>query len=183
MWPLATQGALGFTNDSYQATQAAFSGNLSVATALLEKAAARADDNKRRQINRVKRYLKNNADGLGNGPSLGTIETNVDKLAANRMKKRGMAWTKTGARRMLKLLERRAAGNFDGLLMSKPTAPMPEKGRGQIDELLRGDPQNWLSAHVAAFDGPHSSRPWVKLLREVVRGQELQLTGFVPTKT
>jgi len=94
-------------------------GNLDIATAILDQAASRADDNRRKQISRVKRYLNNNADGLGEGPSLGVIEPNVDKLAANRMKKRGMAWTKIGARRMLKLLKRRACGNFDNLLNLK----------------------------------------------------------------
>lgn len=179
----AIKSALGWTKESYEATKEAFSGNLSTATALLDRAATGADDNKCRQIGRVKRYLKNNADGLGIGPSLGTIETNVDKLVANRMKKRGMAWTKTGARRMLKLLERRAAGNFDNLLIPKTTIALPEIPKSQVIESLLGDPQDWLNAHVAAFDGPHSSRPWVKLLRAVVRGQELKLTEFMPTGT
>lgn len=179
----AIKGALGWTKESYEATKEAFSGNLSVATALLDRAGAVADDRKRQQIGRVKRYLKNNADGLGSGPSLGTIESNVDKLVANRMKKRGMAWTKAGARRMLKLLERRAAGNFNNLLTPKTAIALPETPRAQVIESLLGDPQDWLSAHVAAFDGPHASRPWVKLLREVVRGQELTLTEFMPTGT
>jgi hypothetical protein len=179
----AIKGVLGWTKASYQATQEAFSGNVTAATALLDQAGANSDENKRRQIARVKRYLKNNADGLGAGPSLGTIETNVDKLVANRMKKRGMAWTKTGARRMLKLLEKKALGNFDNLLVTRPAAHLSEKPKEQVSEILRGDPQDWLDAHIAAFDGPHAGRPWVKLLRQIARGQELQLTGFVPTKT
>lgn len=179
----AIKGVLGWTQESYQATQEVFSGNVLAATALLDRAATGANDNKRQQISRVKRYLKNNADGLGIGPSLGTIETNVDKLVANRMKKRGMAWTKAGARRMLKLLEKRAAGNFDNLLTPKTAIALPAKPRAQVIESLLGDQQDWLGAHVAAFDGPHASRPWVKLLREVVRGQELKLTEFMPTGT
>lgn len=179
----AMKGVLGWTKESYKATREALSGNIDAAIAVLDKKAAIVDDKKQQQITQVKRYLRNNADGLGVGPSLGTIETNVDKLVANRMKKRGMSWTKTGARRMLKLLEKRAIGDFDGLLVSKPAAVLSAKPRKQVDKILCGNPQDWLSAHIAAFDGPHQSRPWVKLLREVVRGQELQLTGFVPTKT
>jgi len=98
------------------------------------------------------------------------------------MKKRGMAWTKIGARRMLKLLKRRACGNFDNLLNLKTQIVLPEP-KIQVIQSLLGDPQDWLRAHIAAFDGPHQGRPWVKLLREVVRGQELQLTEFMPTKT
>jgi len=98
------------------------------------------------------------------------------------MKKRGMAWTKAGARRMLKLLEKRAKDDFDDILASKPQIKVPE-ATGKTQEVFLDDPQAWLSAHVAAFDGAHSSRPWVKLLREVVPGQELRLTEFVPTRT
>jgi len=86
----------------------------------LDRVGAETDENKRRQIKQTRRYLLANADGLGDGPSLGTIESNVDKLVANRMKKRGMAWTKAGARRMLKLLEKRAKDDFDDILASKP---------------------------------------------------------------
>ena len=99
------------------------------------------------------------------------------------MKKRGMAWTKSGARRMLKLLERRAAGSFDNLLAPEPKGPLLKKPREQVNEVLCGDPQDWLDAHIAAFDGPHQGRPWVKVLRQIARGEELQLTVFVPTKT
>jgi len=178
----ALKSALGWTKTSYQATREALAGNVSAAIAHLDKAQTETDENKRRQIKQTKRYLLANADGLGDGPSLGTIESNVDKLVANRMKKRGMAWTKAGARRMLKLLEKRAKDDFDNILVSKPQIKMPEATH-QVQEVFLSDPQAWLSAHVAAFDGPHSSRPWVKLLREIVRGQKLQLTEFVPTKT
>jgi len=178
----ALKGALGWTKTSYQATKEALAGNLSAAIAHLDRVGAETDENKRRQIKQTKRYLLANADGLGDGPSLGTIESNVDKLVANRMKKRGMAWTKAGARRMLKLLEKRAKDDFDDILASKPQIKVPE-ATYKTQEVFLDDPQAWLSAHVAAFDGPHSSRPWVKLLREVVRGQELRLTEFVPTRT
>ena len=179
----AIKGVLGWTKNSYQATKEALAGNLSTATAILDKAKASSiDNNKRSKIQKVKRYLKNNADGLGEGPSLGTIETNVDKLAANRMKKRGMSWTKAGARRMLKLLEKRAYGSFDNILtLREPTTVEVQKKL--IIESLHNEPQEWLGAHVAAFSGPNSSKPWVKLLREVVRGEELKLVEFVPTKT
>jgi len=36
---------------------------------------------------------------------LGAAEANIDKVIANRMSKRGMAWTIAGAYRMAKVLE------------------------------------------------------------------------------
>lgn len=179
----ALKSALGWSKKAYEATSHALGGNLKKTMSLLDGAKACEDQDKIKQINRVKRYLKNNADGLGEGPSLGAIESNVDKLVANRMKKRGMAWTTTGAKRMLKLLEKRAQSNWDDLFSFAPRVRIPQKERSQVIETLTSDPGTWLSAHIAAFDGPHAGRPWVKVLREIVRGQELELTGFVPTKT
>lgn len=179
----ALKSALGWSKKAYEATSSALGGNLKKTMSLLDGAKASEDQDKIKQINRVKRYLKNNADGLGEGPSLGAIESNVDKLVANRMKKRGMAWTTTGARRMLKLLEKKAQSNWADLFSLAPRVQIPQKERSQVIETLTSDPATWLSAHIAAFDGPHAGRPWVKVLREIVRGQELELTGFVPTKT
>jgi hypothetical protein len=65
----------------------------------------------------VIQYLQNNRrgladyrlqDGFRDDPALrglGAGEANIDKVIANRMSKRGMAWTIAGARRMAKVLE------------------------------------------------------------------------------
>ena len=83
---------------------------------------------------------------------------------------------------MLKLLERRAAGSFENLLAPEPKAPFLKKPREHVNEALCGDPQDWLDSHISAFDGPHQGRPWVKVLRQIARGEELKLAEFVPTK-
>lgn len=51
--------------------------------------------------------LEVNGDDL---TGLGAIEGNVDKLGANRMKKRGMSWTIKGAQRMARLITLREMG-------------------------------------------------------------------------
>ena len=64
----------------------------------------------------VIQYLQHNRSGLADyrlqegfrDPTLrglGACEANIDKVIANRMSKRGMAWTIAGARRMAKVLE------------------------------------------------------------------------------
>jgi hypothetical protein len=60
----------------------------------------RADD-----IEDVRRYLASNADGLWRSdPSHGTIEGHIDKILANRMKKRGRRWSPKGADAMAHVL-------------------------------------------------------------------------------
>ncbi len=45
------------------------------------------------------------SDAPKDARSLGTMESNGDKLTANRMKKRGMSWTIHGANRMAKTIQ------------------------------------------------------------------------------
>jgi hypothetical protein len=42
-------------------------------------------------------YLRNNAEFIVRGPSMGAIESNVGKLIAQRMKTRGVSWSRAGA--------------------------------------------------------------------------------------
>ena len=52
--------------------------------------------------------LEVDGDGLR---GLGAMEGNVDKLVANRMKKRGMSWRVIGAQRMVRLIGLREMGD------------------------------------------------------------------------
>ena len=45
-------------------------------------------------------YLRNNAEYIIRGPSMGAIESNVGKLIAQRMKTRGVSWSLAGAKGM-----------------------------------------------------------------------------------
>lgn len=59
----------------------------------------------------VRRYLSANADGLWrSGPGCGTIEGHIDKVLANRMKKRGRRWSPAGADAMAHVLAARRCG-------------------------------------------------------------------------
>jgi hypothetical protein len=54
---------------------------------------------------------------------LGAIEGNVDKLIANRMKKRGMSWTKRGGNRMARLINLRERGQLHSWINYLPQKP------------------------------------------------------------
>lgn len=180
----AVKRVLGFGKRGAMVASAALKGNVSEACSHLELAKRGQKPEKIEKIDAVIGYLRSNADGLGEGPSLGTIESNVDKLIANRMKKRGMSWSLKGARRMAKLLEL----TFTGMLESIDIASAPVKvslaaAAPLVIQKLGPDPGAWLFAQLPALNGPHAGRPWVKVLRGIVRGSEIRTSGIVPTKS
>jgi hypothetical protein len=82
----------------------------------------KTDSDKAREIMRLRGYLMENCYGLrdyrlvvdGDGlRGLGAIEGNVDKLIADRMKRRGMSWTKQGANSMARLISLRERGDLN----------------------------------------------------------------------
>ena len=109
-------------------------------------------------------------DGLR---GLGAIEGNVDKLIADRMKKRGMSWTRRGADRMARLISLREMGNLDTWVkyQSKPQhIPSREKTMLKGTQCQDRDNGVWLSAGLPALHGPHSERPWVRVLWALTHG-------------
>jgi len=172
----AITAALGWTKAAKGAYEQASQGQLGPVLQALDQAQAKAGLDKTETIRRTKRYLILNARELNSPVSLGTIESNVDKLVANRMKKRGMSWTIAGAQRMLKLIELNLASEIPTWI-GAPRETLSSKGSwssaaSYIKNSLGEDPEAWLRAHLAPLDGPHASRPWVKILRQIARGSE-----------
>ena len=102
-------------------------------------------------------------DGLR---SLAAIEGNVNKLVANRMKKRGMSWTINGAQRMARLIRLRERGQLEswisrmnGLGNSQPPERKPTSGKTRQKHAAA-----WLEAGMPALCGPHQNRHWVQVL-------------------
>lgn len=161
--------------------QACTAGEVARADAILRQAQEGAEPEQADSIGQLRGYLLNNAHGLrdyrlvtgyGDGlRGLGAMESNVDKLAANRMKKRGMSWTKEGANRMVRLLNLRQQGhlhlwvNHRGKQEQphrKPSAPPPPR-------ITTKQTGAWLEAILPAISGPHSDRPWAHLLKDITR--------------
>lgn len=95
----------------------------------VSEAAERAErPERRKELLALHRYLSQNRDGLvdyrqrgvdlpADLRGLGAAESNIDKILADRMKKRGMAWSRTGAHRMAKLLAMRSVGRLEEHLL------------------------------------------------------------------
>lgn len=134
-----------------------------------------------KEISHLRGYLMENAFGLrdyrlevdGDGlRGLGAIEGNVDKLVANRMKKRGL-WTIKGAQRMARLIDLRETGKLhswithkDGERQSQP----PERQTTERGPVADKGTTAWLEVNLPALYGPHQNRPWVHILRALTRG-------------
>ena len=125
----------------------------------------------------VKSNMSNGVDWrnrVSNAPidarSLGTTESNGDKLTANRMKKRGMSWTTLGANRMAKTIQLCRNGELSGFCRKrKGWEPNRMISRRPVRERARSTMRvsDWYEASIPALSGPHSSRPWTTALRRL----------------
>ena len=103
---------------------------------------------------------------------LGTMESNGDKLTANRMKKRGMSWTIRGAHRMAKVIQLRRNGelsNFCRRQLREDRRETHLSAHRHSDTIQRTRVSDWAEVSVPALSGPHNSRPWTHSLRNLVK--------------
>ena len=101
---------------------------------------------------------------------LGCMESNEDKLFANRLKKRGMSWTIKGAQRMGKAIELAFNGDLRDWCGRKP----PESRNFKPSfELFQKKGLSDDSASLPALQGPHASKPWARVLTELTKPNHL----------
>lgn len=168
--------------------QACTRGDLARSYWLLREAQGHAGEDKAEEIARLGGYLWENALGLRDyrleigDPNLrgvGSIEGNVDKLVANRMKKRGMSWSVKGAQRMAKLISLRETGKLRSWVPHRIEISYKTDKTISAQKSSRKDDGAWLRAGLPALYGPQD-RPWIKVLRELSRGV---YPGFLPTNS
>lgn len=134
-------------------------------------------------------YLKNHQDALrdyreqlkGVLPAdqiyggMGAAEGSVDKSIANRMKKRGMSWTRKGADAMARLRSLRINGELRSWLIEQfePSRKNDNNDKPAIQECvkrasrLRDKMTSWLDRAIPALSGSSSGSSWVKVLRQL----------------
>ncbi len=96
-------------------------------------------------------------DGFRDDPGLrglGAGEANIDKVIANRMSKRGMAWTIAGARRMAKVLET----THNGVLHNYVVRPLRARPRRRPLRRFLRTPANAVFQGTTAEEALH--RTW-----------------------
>jgi len=137
------------------------------------------------EIARLRAYLLDNASGLLDYRlkwekdevyglrGLGAMESNIDKMVVSRMKKRGMSWTKVGAKRMRRLILLQLWGevcSWTSHLNQSRLTPLVKAGASKVIKSGKRQGDDWLKMSLPALFGPHSSRPWVKALKTLAYG-------------
>ena len=101
---------------------------------------------------------------------LGAIEGNESNLFADRMKDRGMSWTIKGAQNMGKAVQLSFNGELGKWCGARPS-DSGERIRKQHErpsfDLLESQSDSHARGHLPALVGPHASRYWVTVLRNL----------------
>lgn len=161
-------------------------GDVALADKLILQQQGLAGKEGARDIARVRSYIINNISGLkdyrlrldeGQAYGLrgmGAMESNVDKMVANRMKKRGMSWTRTGAARMSRLILMSLWGDVHSWpACYEKDKPLPLVKPGRASKPRHADTvhyYNRVNAGLPSLSGPHASRPWAKVLKSLAYG-------------
>lgn len=109
-------------------------------------------------------YLRNHADEIIQGFSLGAIESNVGKLVAQRMKTRGVSWSLEGARAMLAILEHKKE-LFTNSFQFHSSNPIRNTSKNTRPKSYRG------TVHSASFPILKSgklSAPYASLFKAII---------------
>ena len=162
--------------------QACTKGEIDKVDRILAQVQQKATVEGTKEVARLRGYLMENSFGLRDYRmevggddlrGLGTIEGNVDKLVANRMKKRGMSWTIKGAHRMTRLVNLRETGELHSWITHKGKRRENKPPR-QVRSINKTRPnagiteEVWLEAGLPALAGPHQDHPWVQVLRALI---------------
>ena len=177
----ALRGDVAKANQVYQAC---VRGDVALADSLLLQVQQQSGEDDALEIARVRAYILDNTSGLKDYRlrlaasemdglrGLGAMEGNVDKLVANRMKKRGMSWTKRGAQRMARLIQMQQWGEVRTWTTKQAEPPPLAKvaAESKVKFRKRDREGAWLNMNLPALSGPHCSRPWVQALKALVYG-------------
>lgn len=103
------------------------------------------------------------------GRGMGTMEGNGAQILARRMKGKGMSWTERGAGAMAKVRELLTNGELNQWCGRQAARSPVEKPSVAVRATAREkrNQGEWLQAGVPSLYGPHASRPWARILRQM----------------
>jgi len=146
---------------------------------------AAGDDTRRHEeLLQLEHYLSANRDGLadwyrrvdpgGDEPvRLGAIEANMDKPYAQRFKKRGMSWTTKGAHHLAKIIDLQENRELEATCRRRAQPQVlqrlrPASAATTAPRAMPSSPP--FQATFVPRWGPHASRPWVRIWRQIIDG-------------
>jgi hypothetical protein len=166
--------ALGFSSEAFRLFILAKEGKAAEVVQGLEGHLEKAtDEGKRKRISEAIAYISSLSAWLldwrdvlpatEDDRSPGAIEGNVDKLAADRFKKRGMSWRPCGADHMCQIIELRENGELAGFISRRRKADekAAEVAMASLRREVRRNPEAWLRKNMPLLE-TRSGDPWVK---------------------
>jgi hypothetical protein len=96
------------------------------------------------------------------------MESNEDKLFADRMKKKGLSWTKAGAKRMGKSIQLVANGELKYYCSAKRPRDRFSEDKLSFDLFLYS-PEYEHSVSMPVFGSSDSTRPYARVLRDLTK--------------
>jgi len=151
-------------------------GNISEALLLLEEEKSN-NSQKKDELTELSTYLVNNANGINAVDRLkeaglpvdtmGAIEGNIDKILANRFKKRGMSWSPSGALNLAKVGQLIINDDWDDFWPSEPEVIFKQIKPQEKVHLPKEDKYD-RQYSLPVLVGPHQDRSWVKQLKELI---------------
>ena len=177
--------ALGFCPQATHLVSLARAGKAEEVVASLRGHLARAQDPaKRKRIFQAISYIEGCSERLSDwrltlkprpgDRSLGAMESNVDKLIADRFKKRGMSWSVQGSGHMCKVIELTRNGELQQWCRRRRAADTKTQSLAikEVRKEVRRDPEAWCRAHMPYLTAK-SGDPWVKDILRVMAGLAL----------
>ena len=145
----------------------------------------------KKKVEELKRYLLNHWEAIQNQHNkdleipveirgMGAIESNIDKVFANRFKKWGMRWSKEGAENLAQIILADRNNRLEKWFSCMNWEINQEKIQPKIKEAASKNKEGLtagqkktasylkaLKAHMPALEGPDSGKNWVKGLRKI----------------
>lgn len=136
----------------------------------------------KKKVEKLKKYLLNHWGELidyrkkeielpEDAQGMGGIESNIDKIIANRFKKKGMRWTKQGSMNLLKVILAEENGELEEKIEQQNwyfEKEKLEKSYEEVEEKIKkknqAPPQE---GRLPVIDGPHAGEEWVKAFKKI----------------
>ena len=151
-------------------------GNIPEALLLLEEEKDK-NSQKKDELNELTTYLINNAEGINAVDRLkaaglpvdtmGAIEGNIDKILANRFKKRGMSWSPSGALNLAKIGQLIINDDWEDFWPSEEEVVLKQIEPEEEYHFPKEDKYD-RQYTLPVLVGPHQDRNWVKQLKELI---------------
>lgn len=98
---------------------------------------------------------------------MGAIEGNIDKILANRFKKRGMSWSLTGALNLAKVGQLIINDDWDDFWPKEPEVILKQIEPKEEDHFPKEDKYDRRYS-LPVLVGPHQGKSLVKQLKEFI---------------